>query len=576
LKAISTLGSRSWNLKDRKMPEKPEASSALDAEWQAAVGGDVNKLRAALISAEQRLKERGSFLSVMSHEMRDPMNGVLGMARLLRDTPLDEEQGSYVDAMINSAESLVTLVNDLLDLSKIDAGKLELNSVDFALPAFFRRLAEVFELRTAAKGINFSLDLAPNLPELVRGDPARLRQIVTNLLGNALKFTSKGRVRLAVAAPEERRQKRMGIVLRVSDTGIGIPREHQANLFSAYAQCDPGAARLYGGTGLGLTIAQRLARLMNGGIVLEQSGASGTIFVVNLELDPARGSASRLGRTAIAGARLLIADSQHRSAQTMAESARLWGMDVRIVATLAEAMTVLRESADRGSPFDFAVVDRGLTDRRGDDIGPMVREEAILAGLKLVLLVTAGYRGDAAAVQRIGFHGYIQKPVTASTLLDILQQLHDAKASGDLLTVHSLSERRAKPLRLLIADDNPINCRLSGIMLERAGHVVETVTNGAEAVAAVAEGEFDAVLMDVQMPVMTGLEATRKIRSLPDPLRAATPIIAITANAMRGDSAECYAAGMSGYVTKPVDSSVLLEAIDRLTLPASGSSLPSR
>jgi two-component system, sensor histidine kinase and response regulator len=239
-----------------------------------------------------------------------------------------------------------------------------------------------------------------------------------------------------------------------------------------------------------------------------------------------------------------------------------------VVASAAEALTVLREGADRQMPFDIALLDRALPDRRGDDLGPLVRAVPALAGLKLVLLVAAGVRGDAAAVQALGFDGYLQKPVTPSTLLDALQQLHGAPASGDLLTVHSVGERRGRKLRLLVADDNPVNCRLAGLLLEKAGHAVVTVANGADAVTAVATEPFDAVLMDVQMPVMGGLEATRRIRALDDRRSASLPIIAITANAMKGDGDDCYAAGMSGYVTKPIDRAVLLETLDRLTAGA--------
>jgi two-component system, sensor histidine kinase and response regulator len=252
----------------------------------------------------------------------------------------------------------------------------------------------------------------------------------------------------------------------------------------------------------------------------------------------------------------------------MAELARLWRMEVRVVASAAEALTVLRESADRQMPFDIALLDRALPDRRGDEFGPLVRAVSALAGLKLVLLVAAGVRGDAAAVQALGFDAYLQKPVTPSTLLDALQQLHGAPASAELLTVHSVGERRGRKLRLLVADDNTVNCRLAGIMLEKAGHAVVTVANGADAVTAVAADRFDAVLMDVQMPVMGGLEATRRIRALDDRQSASLPIIAITANAMKGDDEDCYAAGMSGYVTKPIDRAVLLETLDRLTAGA--------
>jgi CheY-like chemotaxis protein/nitrogen-specific signal transduction histidine kinase len=535
----------------------PEPSDPVNA-------AELDRLRGALAAAEQRLNERGCFLAVMSHELREPMNGVVGMARLLRDTRLDDEQRAYVEAVVGSAETLITLINDILDLSRIDEGRVELNPVNIALGPFFERLALLLRQRATAKGIGFVVDLAPDLPAFARGDPGRLRQIVTNLVSNAIKFTSRGEVRLTVTVAAASAAGRLALELRVADTGIGIPPERQAEVFSPFAQADAGIARLYGGSGLGLMIAQRLAALMHGAVTLVESSAAGTVFAVRVELDPPVESASRR-RASIAGTRLLIADSQSRSATVMAELARLWGMDVRVVASAAEAITVLQESADRGAPFDMALVDRALPDRRGDDLAPLVRAAPALAGLRLVLLVAGGVRGDAAKAQALGFDGYLQKPVTASTLLDSLQQLHGAPDNHELLTVHSVGKRRSRPLRLLIADDNPINCRLAGIMLEKAGHSVTTVANGADAVAAVASEAFDAVLMDVQMPVMGGLEATRRIRALADPNRASLPVIAITANAMKGDDTDCYAAGMSGYVTKPIDRGVLLETLDRLT-----------
>jgi CheY-like chemotaxis protein len=537
--------------------------SLLPADCDPAA--EIARLRAALAAAEQRLDERGRFLAVMSHELREPMNGVLGMARLLRDTPLDTEQQGYVDAVIGSAEALITLVNDILDLSRIDAGRFELNPVDFALRPFFERLATFFARRAAAKGIGFDLELAPDLPEVGRGDPGRLRQIVTNLVTNGIKFTSVGEVSLAVRPAEASGNGRPGLEIRVADTGIGIPPESRQRIFSPFGQADSSTARLYGGSGLGLMIAQRLAGLMHGRIALDDSVTEGTAFLVQLELERPQEASQRRTRAAIAGCRLLIADAQPRSAQIMADLARLWRLEVRVAASSAEAQTVLQESADRGAPFDFAIIDRALPDQRGDELGPRIRAIPALAAIKLVLLVAAGVRGDAAAVQSMGFDAYLQKPVTASTLLDGLQQLHGAAAAGELLTVHSVGEGRSRPLRLLIADDNPVNCRLAGIMLERAGHSVATVANGAEAVEQVQAQPFDAVLMDVQMPVMGGLEATRRIRALADPALARLPIIAITANAMQGDDADCYAAGMTGYVTKPIDRAALLETLERLT-----------
>ncbi len=266
----------------------PTPQSAIDHPEPLA--SEVDLLRSKLAAAERRLEERGSFLAVMSHELREPINGVLGMARLLQETSLDDEQAAYVDTVVDSAESLVTLVNDVLDLSRIDAGRIEFNPVDFALPAFFQRLAEVFSRRASAKGIHFVLDLAPDLPQIARGDPGRLRQIATNILANAIKFTSRGNVSLAVSAVEDVDAGHISLRLRIADTGIGIPPNRQSTLFSPFTQATAETGRLYGGSGLGLMIAQRLAKLMSGSLVLESSTKSGTVFVARIVLEFAKRS----------------------------------------------------------------------------------------------------------------------------------------------------------------------------------------------------------------------------------------------------------------------------------------------
>lgn len=545
----------------------PAPPTQPDLAGEPTLVAENQRLRAELAAARHRLEERGLFLAIMSHELREPMNGVLGMARLLRDTALDAEQGGYVEAVIGSAEALITLVNDILDLARIDAGRSTFTLVDFALRPFLERLALVFRQRAEQKGLAFAMQLASDLPEVVRGDPGRLRQLVTNIVTNGIKFTSEGEVRLAVAKAAGA-DGRIGLDIAISDTGIGIPESRRADFFTPFAQADAETARLFGGSGLGLMIAQRLATAMHGRIAIAPPAGRGTVFEIHLELEAPLATAQRRDRAAIAGARLLIADAQPRTARIMAELARLWGLEVRVTRSAAEALTVLEESADRGAPFDFAVLDRTLPDRRGDALGAVLRSAPKQAGLKLILLVSAGVRGDAARVQALGFDAYLQKPVTASTLLDCLQQLHGNAGHGELLTVHALGEARSQKLRLLIADDNPVNCKLAAIMLSKAGHEVQIVTNGQEAVEAVIEIPFDAVLMDVQMPVMGGLEATRRIRALPDAGMAGLPIIAITANAMRGDDDDCFAAGMNGYVTKPIDRATLLATVERLARPA--------
>jgi CheY-like chemotaxis protein len=503
---------------------------------------------------------------MMSHEIREPMNGVLGMARLLRDTPLDGEQRGYVDSAIESAEALLTNVNDILDLSRINAGRLELASVDVELASFLERLRLQVEPRARERGVEFGCELLPGAPAVVRVDPGRLRQVLLNLLGNALKFTEAGHVRVR-AGPGPVRPGRLGLAIEVEDTGVGIPPTALARLFSSFAQADAATPRLFGGSGLGLMIAQRLARAMGGSISVASRPGRGTMFRVALALAPPSLPSAGLRSVAacLAGGSLLVADPVARTREAMVGIATGWGLTVRSARNGRQALALLAEAADRGAPFDMVLVDRGLSEPSTEQIAAAVASEPRLRHARLVLTVASGMRGDAMAARAAGFAAYLRKPVDAGTLLECLRALRaQGGGAGDgLITVHSISERRPHGLRVLLADDNPVNCRLASIILERAGHTVDVVHDGLQAVEALGDRPYDVVLMDVQMPVMDGLQATARVRALEDRRAAATPIVAITANAMRGDREACLAAGMDGYVTKPLSAASLLDEVGR-------------
>jgi CheY-like chemotaxis protein len=550
------------------MPDRDDgsfvAARALPADDPAVADDSAAAWRRRCEAAEEASRARAAFLAMMSHEIREPMNGVVGMARLLRDTPLDAEQRSYVDTAIDSAEALLTIVNDILDLSRIDAGRLELVPADIELAPFLERLRLQVEPRARSRQIGFRCEILPGTPAIVRADPGRLRQVLLNLLGNALKFTEAGGIGLRVGPSPD--GSRSTLVIEVADTGIGIPPEALAHLFSSFAQAGPDTPRLYGGSGLGLMIVQRLVQAMGGSVAVASRAGQGTTFTVELALPPAAAAGmSPAPAPGLAGCSLLIADPHARTRETMAELARGWGLAVRAARTGRQALALLAEAADRQAPFDLVLLDRGLAEPAADAVAQAIGADPRLRQARLVLVVSSGMRGDAAAAKAAGFSAYLSKPVEPATLLACLEALRGGAPGPEEgpITVHSLSERRPGALRVLLADDNPVNCRLATIILERAGHAVDVVRDGQEAVRQLEARPYHVVLMDVQMPVMNGLEATARIRALPDRSRAATPIIAITANAMRGDDDACFAAGMDGYVTKPIAAATLLAEIDR-------------
>jgi CheY-like chemotaxis protein len=510
----------------------------------------------------------------MSHEIREPMNGVIGMTRLLLETPLSDEQKSHVEAVHESGQALLTVINDILDLSQMEAGHLTLDRIDFELDKLLERVAAIVVPRAQAKGLAFDLRLASEVPRALHGDPGRLRQILLNLLGNAIKFTAAGRIGLAVDLAEAAAGQggdAVALQISVSDTGIGIPEHLQAKLFTPYAQADPSIRRLYGGSGLGLTICKRLAGLMGGEVRMRSRAGEGTRFEVSLVLEKAaaRGRAEAgaqpAGAAGLAGLRLLIVDPNPTTRAMTEQQTLSWAVAAQGVGTGAEALAALGEAQRAGRPIPIALVDRSLPDMTGEELGRRIKASVRLRTTALVMVASSGLRGDAARVAEIGFAAYLPKPVTATVLLECLLQLPGVAgvpaAAQGLITAHSISEQRSS-LRILLADDNPLNCRLAVLMLEKAGHAIDVVADGAAAIEAVRARPYDLVLMDVQMPGIDGLEATRRIRRLPI-AQAGLPVIAITANAMAGDDRRCLAAGMNDYVTKPIDRARLLSAVAR-------------
>jgi signal transduction histidine kinase/DNA-binding response OmpR family regulator len=553
----------------------PERASPRRARaTRASAPDELEDLRRRCAAAEAANEAKSLFLATMSHEIREPMNGVIGMTRLLLDTPLSDEQRSHAEAVHDSGQALLTIINDILDLSQMEAGRLTLDRIDFDLDKLVERVAASVAPRVQAKELEFALHLAPEVPRALHGDPGRLRQILLNLLGNAVKFTAAGRIELAVdlagsgaGAGAEAGEPGAAVRLRiaVSDTGIGIPEHLQAKLFTPYAQADPSIRRLYGGSGLGLTICRRLAGLMGGEVRLHSRAGEGTRFEVEVVLEKAAAVAAAAPDTpAIAGLRLLVVDANPTTLATTLQQTLSWAVAAQGAASGAEALAALAEADAAGRPVRVALLDHALPDMSGEELGRRIKASARLAATELVMAASSGLRGDAARVAEIGFAAYLPKPLTATMLLESLLQLPSvagASAGAGLITAHSISERRPC-LRILLADDNPLNCRLAVLMLEKAGHAIDVVEDGAAAIEAVRAGQYDLVLMDVQMPGVDGLEATRRIRRL-GVAKAGVPVIAITANAMAGDDRRCLAAGMNDYVTKPIDRARLLGTVAR-------------
>lgn len=497
------------------------------------------------------------FLAFVSHDMRDPLNAVLGMARLLAETPLDAEQRGYVAAIEDAADTLLTLVNDLLDLSRVEAGRLQLADLDFDLADLLDRLLTMLRPRADAAGQTLGLRLGPDVPRRVRGDPARLRQVLLNLLGNALKYAGPCAVRLEVEATPGPAGGH-ALCFRVTDEGPGMTPETLARLFEPWARGPEERAGGPAGSGLGMLLARRIVERMGGTLAITSAPGRGTCAEVRLELAAAAPVPAGEDARGLAGQRVLLVDPHPRTALRNAALLRTLGMVVETAATLAEAEARLRPDALPA----FVVLDR---DAAGPDFTGFARRLRELPGggeVRLVLLSAAGLRGDAETAHAAGYDAYLAKPVPAERLEACLAALAGGRPPT-LLTQHELGPAAGRALTVLIADDNPVNLRLLAILLERLGHRVLAAKDGAEALALLAREPVDLVLLDVQMPVLDGLETVARIRALPDPGKASVPVVAVTANALPEEVETYERAGMDACLAKPVDRAALRQVLAR-------------